>query len=359
MSSTDSPPPGDERERQALLAAFEIGRRLNAVRHHMIWAWCCIDSARAHCAEECFNALAPLIPRATLRDLAAEAVRTIDEECVNWRSAFGSAEHADASTFAKSSLIRLGEFPASRPPREAHDVVADFLVPPKAVYSILARSINNCFDDRLRHFVSLGRELDEGMHSPDLPCPSVIQQASVNRNTPQGLPADAWNPDSCGNRGVSHNLCVSYEECTRTGRKRWYENLMTCWGGCGLPGELPTPNSTVDDDRIEATFVELCGNHVRRTIKRWGLRPEWDSVKYELRVGAMLARRILARSKNQIKVLNTFQECEWANRVDSPFQKNDSTLHETIRTMNDGLELIVFHADGAGAGITWEWRDPT
>lgn len=356
MSTECSPAPVDERERAAMLAAFEIGRLLNELRHHMIWAWCCHDRNHARRVVNCFDALAPRIRRADSSEFSDQAVRTIDEEKENWQANFGSEEHAEAICFAKSRLIRLGEFQNASPPREAHAVLTDFLAPVMAVDLILSRAVADCCRDRLRHFVTMGRELDEELHSPDLPCPSVTIQTTTQNVDSLRQHGGGWDSGLLDLREAAHAPYVDFVPRPASWSQRRYENLTNSWGLTGLPGRPLSPLVTIEDAEIVAAFVRQFDAEVRRTIERWGLCPQWDSERSELRVGAKVVRKIPARSKNLIKMLAAFQECGWQCRVDSPFQKNDGTLHETIRTMNEGLQLIVFHADGAGTGIAWEWQ---
>jgi hypothetical protein len=90
-----------------------------------------------------------------------------------------------------------------------------------------------------------------------------------------------------------------------------------------------------------------------------GLKPQWDKGRGELRVGDRVVRRVRSLAKNVICVLDVFQEEGWPHRLDDPLpgpsDQQVERLHETIRSLNEGLKEISFHSDGGGQGITWEW----
>jgi len=63
---------------------------------------------------------------------------------------------------------------------------------------------------------------------------------------------------------------------------------------------------------------------------------------------------------NVIKVLDQFEEDGFPARIDDPLadprapSKDQARLHETIRSLNNKIRFIRFHADGTGKGIRWE-----
>lgn len=86
--------------------------------------------------------------------------------------------------------------------------------------------------------------------------------------------------------------------------------------------------------------------------------PEWDDELCELWYGGQLLKRIRGRkvAKNVIKVLDAFQEEGWPRHILDPLPKgaDSKRLHDTISSLNEGLELIHFRADGNGEGFCWE-----
>ena len=87
------------------------------------------------------------------------------------------------------------------------------------------------------------------------------------------------------------------------------------------------------------------------------LVPVWDSDAGELRLGAVVVRRVRGGKpgKNLRRVLAAFQEDGWPSRIDDPLPggQKQLRLHATIRSLNIGLQLIRFEADGTGAGFRW------
>jgi len=87
-------------------------------------------------------------------------------------------------------------------------------------------------------------------------------------------------------------------------------------------------------------------------------RPVWDPESGEVRIGDRVVRNVRRGvAENIILVLDTFQECRWARRVDSPFPPGDDKLGEAVRSLNKKLEMIRFKCDGTGEGVEWFWND--
>jgi hypothetical protein len=67
------------------------------------------------------------------------------------------------------------------------------------------------------------------------------------------------------------------------------------------------------------------------------------------------------RAANQETVLSAFQEEGWPIRIDDPLSPVPTIdikrrLSDTIKCLNRNQEneLVHFHGDGSGEGITWE-----
>jgi hypothetical protein len=114
-----------------------------------------------------------------------------------------------------------------------------------------------------------------------------------------------------------------------------------------LHRDLSGPN------KVEAcnSDMEVCLHHPPK--------PAWDKLKRELTYETHRLRKYQDVAEAQIKVLDTFQELDWANVADSPFPastKGKSQLKNTIKNLNKGLEpggVIEFYADGSGAHVCW------
>jgi hypothetical protein len=86
-------------------------------------------------------------------------------------------------------------------------------------------------------------------------------------------------------------------------------------------------------------------------------RPEWNRGRGQLLFrGNVVKRARVGIAKNVVMVLDSFQELDWQERVDDPLPegRNQQRLHETIKSLNRGLNGLRFHADGKGQGFVWE-----
>ena len=89
--------------------------------------------------------------------------------------------------------------------------------------------------------------------------------------------------------------------------------------------------------------------------------PVWDVDRQELRFGGKLVKRYKLPSKNQVAVLNSFEEDGWPARIDDPVKPlpgSDSRrrLNDTVKALNKNQKhkLLHFRSDGSGEGILWE-----
>ena len=86
-------------------------------------------------------------------------------------------------------------------------------------------------------------------------------------------------------------------------------------------------------------------------------QPSWDRSKGELSFDSEVIKRIrnIGVARNVVRVLDTFQELGWPDRVDSPLSSpNSQKHHATIRSLNTDLSRIRFRSDGEGEGFIWE-----
>jgi hypothetical protein len=96
------------------------------------------------------------------------------------------------------------------------------------------------------------------------------------------------------------------------------------------------------------------------------LKPVWDKNSGELRWNGVVVRKLVPRAKNVIRILDAFEQRAWPGKIQNPLASRDTSidrkyldhgnalrLHETIKSLNTGLQAIRFHSDGQGEGITW------
>ncbi len=86
----------------------------------------------------------------------------------------------------------------------------------------------------------------------------------------------------------------------------------------------------------------------------------WDRETHELRLGGRIIRRVrsLSVAVNVAAVLDAFEEADWPRLIETPGSIDTSLsserVHETIRTLNEGLGVIRFHVDEGGQRIFWD-----
>ncbi|MGE0609853.1 MAG: hypothetical protein AB7O62_22370 [Pirellulales bacterium] len=97
-------------------------------------------------------------------------------------------------------------------------------------------------------------------------------------------------------------------------------------------------------------------------------RPHWNRALRELSFLGKVVRhfRSLTIAKNVVAILDAFQLEGWPVRIDNPIpgsgklgkggQAESHRLREAIGSLNTGLLLIKFEADGTGTGIIWRKR---
>jgi hypothetical protein len=85
-------------------------------------------------------------------------------------------------------------------------------------------------------------------------------------------------------------------------------------------------------------------------------RPFWDVTTGKLQLGKKVIRsvRVMSNPTNIHQILEEFQLQQWPSRVDNPFGSDQQQLHQTLRSLNHGLEKIRFRAQEGGEAVTWE-----
>lgn len=108
-------------------------------------------------------------------------------------------------------------------------------------------------------------------------------------------------------------------------------------------------------------FVEGTGLPARPPDEASG-KPRWDRDKSRLLLDGRVIRKVRGRTvaKNVVKVFEAFEEEGWPDRIDDPLDpsKDQKRLHETVKRLNDNLDVIRFRADGTGQGFVWERIPP-
>jgi len=125
--------------------------------------------------------------------------------------------------------------------------------------------------------------------------------------------------------------------------------------------------------------IRQMANHVDSTLlqrtvpPKYDVKPQWDKGTGRLMFEGQLARQIAPQARTLIPILDTFEELNWLERIDSPISGltragskktvdredvlEEGRRHGAINTLNDGLHFIQFAADGTGEGIRWEIVD--
>ena len=91
------------------------------------------------------------------------------------------------------------------------------------------------------------------------------------------------------------------------------------------------------------------------------LKPRWDTVRHELRLGNVLVKKFKWRAANQEAILNAFEEDGWPAHIDDPLTQSAQVnpkrrLSDAIKCLNRKQQnpLIRFCGDGTGEGVLWE-----
>jgi len=85
----------------------------------------------------------------------------------------------------------------------------------------------------------------------------------------------------------------------------------------------------------------------------------WDRQTRELRLGSRIIRRVrsLSVARNLAVILDAFEEAGWPRSIETPTSIDTSLsadpVHDAVRSLNGGLEVIRFHADEGGQRIFW------
>ena len=87
----------------------------------------------------------------------------------------------------------------------------------------------------------------------------------------------------------------------------------------------------------------------------------WLSGDGTLFLGSQIVKRFTRPSPNQEKILATFEEEGWPERIDDPLPQANGIdpkrrLHDSIKWLNrnQATRLLKFSGDGSGEGVRWQ-----
>lgn len=86
-------------------------------------------------------------------------------------------------------------------------------------------------------------------------------------------------------------------------------------------------------------------------------KPKWCKETRQLLYRGQVVRTIKRplQAKNIVAVLDMFEAENWPPRINDPLLggRCQLRLHATVNSLNNGLSMIRFHADGSGEGFAW------
>lgn len=87
-------------------------------------------------------------------------------------------------------------------------------------------------------------------------------------------------------------------------------------------------------------------------------KPVWNATTCQLTFRGTVIRKYRGESvaRNVTRILDKFEETKWPEWISDPLSTlpDPHRLRESIRSLNRGLQLIRFSADGNGKGVVWE-----
>jgi hypothetical protein len=120
----------------------------------------------------------------------------------------------------------------------------------------------------------------------------------------------------------------------------------------------------IEEDLFDANTADIsdgapkAGSPKGAAVTAANIKPVWNRSESKLFLGDAIAKTIrrLGNAKNVALVLDVFEESGWPSRIDDPLPggTHPQRLQETVKSLNNGLTGILFHADGTGRGIKWE-----
>lgn len=102
---------------------------------------------------------------------------------------------------------------------------------------------------------------------------------------------------------------------------------------------------------------------MRRRVPRRMSVPQWYEARHELWYRGTLVKRLSRRAGLQAAICRAFEQKGWPPRIDDPLPLADGIepkqrLHDAIKLLNRGQQIIHFGGDGAGRGVVWRAVEP-
>jgi hypothetical protein len=347
------------------VAAWDAGRYLNKTRFHLIQAWLLGDRVQCERAIASFDALAAAIREAVPGVEAQLAlVRACERERQGWIAQFDSAEHANLLVEANEEFRRL--MVTSRSVASAlNEISESVLVSIMATYRLL-RSEIEAQPHVEHHVLDFGELVDQAIRPPTIINELALEQPSTSFNWEAPPTTDEQQVQRigwlarCADSSGGRRWNLPTHSLDRTGllpAPTWFLAVASYWAELQLPGPAPSLADVVETTDVTSVIARIEGQ-VRIVLPRRGVLPHWDAETGQLMVGTSVVRQVSRQAHSLRPILAAFQELGWSRRIDSPFSERDfQRLHKAIRSLNDGLRQIRFHADGSAQGIVWEWSD--
>lgn len=87
-------------------------------------------------------------------------------------------------------------------------------------------------------------------------------------------------------------------------------------------------------------------------------QPAWDSSTGVLRYAGKRIRkvRMMKNPSNIQRILDAFEDQGWPKKIENPLAAatDQQQLHQALRSLNNGLSKIHFHAQEGGQSINWD-----
>lgn len=110
------------------------------------------------------------------------------------------------------------------------------------------------------------------------------------------------------------------------------------------------------NDRLRDDLLAALGE---RSAERDPEKPHWDKPARELRFRGAVVRKVpkLARSRNIVRILDTFEDDGWPQEIDDPLTSggSDERRRRTVETLNKMMlkTWMWFECNGDGTGFIW------
>jgi hypothetical protein len=85
-------------------------------------------------------------------------------------------------------------------------------------------------------------------------------------------------------------------------------------------------------------------------------QPHWDADTGRLSFNGIIVRRVrvFQNPSNVQTILDEFEAAGWPTRIDNPLEEDQEKVHQALRSLNNNLAAIRFHAHEGARAIVWE-----